>query len=179
MFLVFGQVDRILFYLPNQVQAQMVFDVPPQPLREVVDHLTLVDSSHGCPPLPLVIPNPMPERHRQVPPPHPPLYIPHLQLHSLFLWRGCMQEHLCIFIIPQSFHFLTHEKKLLLVQNKMHGPLVNIIDLIRLLIDTEWQQWKSSGPLAWKAKTYNSEICKNDNKLYAGARPNMGTRPPH
>lgn len=72
----------------------MVFDISPEPFREVSDHLTFVHSAHRRPPLPLVIPHPLPERRWQVSPPHPPLYVPHLQLHRLFLWRSCMQKHL-------------------------------------------------------------------------------------
>lgn len=79
----------------------MILDVPPEALREVPDHLTFVDATHGCPSLPLVVSHPMPKPLRQVPLPHPPLYVPHLQLHCLFLGSCRMQKHLHIYIVSK------------------------------------------------------------------------------
>lgn len=72
----------------------MVLDISPEPLGEVSDHLAFIDTAHGRPPLPLVVADPLLEPRRQAPLPHPPLYVPHLQLHCLFLGRCCMQKHL-------------------------------------------------------------------------------------
>lgn len=72
----------------------MIFDIPPKSLREVPDHLTFIDASHCCPPLPLIVSNTVPEFLRHASLPHPPLYIPHFQLHCLLFWCCCMQENL-------------------------------------------------------------------------------------
>ncbi|GMN69289.1 hypothetical protein TIFTF001_038335 [Ficus carica] len=56
----------------------MVLDVPPKTLGEVPNHLTFINAAHGGPVLALLIVHLLPETCRQVPLPHPPLYVPHL-----------------------------------------------------------------------------------------------------
>lgn len=84
----------VLIHLSNQIQTEMIFDIPPQAFREISCHLTLINSTHCCPPLPLIISHSLPERLGQPSFSHPPLYIPHLQLHCLFLWSSRVQEDL-------------------------------------------------------------------------------------
>lgn len=85
-----------VIYLAHKVKTQMILDVPPEALREVTNHLALVDASHSSPSLALVLSNPLPEALWQVPSFHPPLHIPHLHMQCLFLGCRCMQEHLFI-----------------------------------------------------------------------------------
>lgn len=83
-----------VFYLADEVEAEVVLDVAAEPLRQVADDAALVDAARGRPPLPLVLPHPVPEALRQLLPLHPPLHAPQPRLHRLLLRRRRVQEHL-------------------------------------------------------------------------------------
>ena len=83
-------------YLSNQIQAKVILNVSSKTLREIAYHFTLIHTTHCCPSLTLIVSYSLSESLREVPPPHPPLYVSHFQLHSLFLWRCRMQKHLHI-----------------------------------------------------------------------------------
>lgn len=77
LFSAFFSGEMIWAYLSHQVQTEMVLDVPPEALGEVLRHLAFINATHRCPLLPLIITHSLPETQRQFPPPHPPLYVPH------------------------------------------------------------------------------------------------------
>lgn len=81
-------------YLAHKVEAEMVLDISPQAFWKILNHLTLVNSSCGSPPLTLILPNSLLVDLRQLLPLHPPFYVSHPQMHRLLLWCSCMQEHL-------------------------------------------------------------------------------------
>ena len=81
-------------YLAHEVEAEVVLDVPAEPLWEVADDAALVDAARGRPPLPLVLPHPLPEAPGQVLVLHPQLHAPQPRVHRLLLGRRRVQEHL-------------------------------------------------------------------------------------
>jgi hypothetical protein len=84
----------VVAYLAHEVEAEVVLDVPAEPLGEVADDAALVDAARGRPPLPLVLPHPLPEAPGQVLPLHPQLHAPQPRVHRLLLGRRRVQKHL-------------------------------------------------------------------------------------
>jgi hypothetical protein len=82
-------------HLPDEVEAEVVLDVPAEALREVAHDAALVHAAGGRPALPLVLPDPVPEALWQVLALHPPLHAPQPRVHRLLLGRRRVQEHLC------------------------------------------------------------------------------------
>jgi hypothetical protein len=95
-------------YLADEVEAEVVPDVPAQPLRQVADDAALVDAARGRPPLPLVLPHPVPEALRQLLALRPELHAPQPRVHRLLLGRRRVQKHLAVHTVDRQPLQLDH-----------------------------------------------------------------------
>jgi len=80
--------------LADEVEAEVVLDVPAESLGEVAHDLALVDAAGGGPPLALELAHTGAEAPGQVLALHPPLHAAEPRVHGLLLGRGRVQEHL-------------------------------------------------------------------------------------